>query len=176
MPICYNNGMNEAAALPPKQPLPSLKWVANEYHYVEKSADWYWTLGIIAVAIAIASIVFGNVLFALLVLIGTFVLGLYAARKPDQVEIEISGRGIRAGGTLFPFRSLQAFWLEDEDPKDDIPPRLLIKSSKLIMPLLIFHLTKDVDPEDVRYLLGLNLREEHLEEPFGHQMMDALGF
>lgn len=155
---------------------PSLKWVAHEYRHTEKSADWYWTLGIVSISVAVAAIIFGNVLFAVLVLIATFVSGMYAARRPDEIEIEITGRGIRAGSTLFPFRHLQSFWLEDEDPTDDIPPRLLVKSSKLIMPLLIFQLSEEVHPDEVRLLLLPRIKEEHLEEPLGHQIMDALGF
>lgn len=161
---------------PAQRAVPALRFVTHEYHHTDKTADWFWTLGIIALSIAVAAIIFGNVIFAMVVLLGAFVMGMYAARHPDDIEIEISAKGIRAGDTLFPYRTLESFWIDDEDPKDDIPPRLLVKSTKLIMPLLVFHLTFEVDPEDIRDILSVYLKETHLEEPLAHKMLESLGF
>jgi hypothetical protein len=151
-------------------------WVTHEYEHSDKTADWFWTLGIIALASAIGAIIFGNVLFAIVVLLGAFVMGMYAARQPDDIEIKITTKGIRAGETLFPYRSLEAFWIDDEDPNDDIPPRLLVRSKKMIMPLLVFHLTLETPPDDVRAALRPYLPETHLQEPLSHKLLENIGF
>ncbi|KKW40533.1 MAG: hypothetical protein UY91_C0041G0006 [Parcubacteria group bacterium GW2011_GWB1_55_9] len=43
-----------------------LEWKGREYDHNPKSADWYWALGIIAVAATVAAILFGNYLLAVL--------------------------------------------------------------------------------------------------------------
>ena len=46
-----------------------LEWKGREYDHNPKSADWYWALGIIAVAATVAAILFGNYLLAVLIVI-----------------------------------------------------------------------------------------------------------
>ena len=48
------------------QPNAIFEWEGTEYRFEDKSADWYWALGIIATAIAIAAVLFNNILLALL--------------------------------------------------------------------------------------------------------------
>ena len=69
---------------------PPFIWEAHEYIFQEKTSDWYWAVGIIAVSLAVLLIIFGNVLFALVVLIGSFTLSIFAARRPDLVRFEIN--------------------------------------------------------------------------------------
>jgi len=33
----------------------TITWSAPEYHYYEKTADWYWALGIIAAALLVVA-------------------------------------------------------------------------------------------------------------------------
>ena len=40
-----------------------ISWEAPEHRHTDKSSDWYWALGIIAIAAAAAALVFGNTLF-----------------------------------------------------------------------------------------------------------------
>ena len=46
-----------------------IAWEAPEYYHTDKTADWFWTLGIITVTIVIVSLLLGNILFAIFVLI-----------------------------------------------------------------------------------------------------------
>lgn len=161
------------ASAPPRRP--SIKWQGHEYVHSEKSADWFWTLGIIAVAAAVAAILFGNALFALLILLGAGVAGMYAARHPDEVTFELSNKGLRTDDTLFPYGSLDAFWIDDEDPDDDIPPKLILRSKKVLMPLLIVPIPFEIPQTEVRALLLQYLPETRLEEPVAHKLMERLG-
>ena len=153
----------------------SVKWEAVEYLHTDKSPDWYWTLGIIALCSAVAAILFNNVLFAILIIISAGVAGLYASRHPNEVVFEISTKGIRADDAFFPYSSLDAFWIDDEDPDDDIPPRLLIRKRKIMMPLIVIPMTLEVPTTEVQSILSQNLTEARLEEPLGHQLLARLG-
>ena len=59
-----------------------LEWEGREYDHNPKSADWYWALGIIAVAATVASVLFGNYLLAVLVIVAAIALALHAAKRP----------------------------------------------------------------------------------------------
>ena len=59
-----------------------IEWEGREYDHNPKSADWYWVLGIIAVAGTVASILFGNYLFAALVVIAASAFALHASKEP----------------------------------------------------------------------------------------------
>ena len=61
------------------------EWQGREYEHNPKSADWYWALGIVGVATTIASLLFGNYLFAFLILIATTVLALHADVVYDYI-------------------------------------------------------------------------------------------
>ena len=43
---------------------PIFEWHGKEYASEEKSADWYWAIGIGAIAIIIACVLFNNFLLA----------------------------------------------------------------------------------------------------------------
>ena len=152
---------------------PPLVWKAHEYEYREKSVDWFWALGIIATTGATAAVVLGNILFAVLIVIGTLTLALYAVRKPNLTQFEINDRGIRIDNTIHPYTSLDSFWVDDIDER--ALPKLLIKSKKTLMPYIIIPLDR-VSPADVRECLFLYLDEEEHTEPLPHKIMDYLGF
>lgn len=146
-----------------------ISWQALEYHFTEKSQDWYWALGIVAVAIAIASILYDNILFAVLILVGAFALAIYAGRRPEIITVETNKKGVVVNDTLYPFASLESFWVEENDNK------LLLKSKKTLMPLIAIPLG-DTNPKNLRsFLLELLTEEEH-HEPASQKLMEHLGF
>ncbi len=150
----------------------SLKWEAFEYHYSEKSADWFWALGIIAISIAVTSILFNNLLFALFILLGAFVLAVYAKRIPLVVNFEINDRGIKAGRAFYKYKDIEGFRIADEENEH---PKLLIKSDTITMPLVAIPIHK----EDVGYIknyLDSLIPEEDLHEPLSQKVMEYLGF
>src|SRR3989338_6162006 len=71
--VCYHSPMPRTALL---------EWEGREYDHNPKSTDWYWALGIIAVAGTVASVLFGNYLLALLIIIAAVALAFHAAKRP----------------------------------------------------------------------------------------------
>ncbi len=146
-------------------------WHTHEYVHREKTQDWFWVLGIVAAGAAITSIIFGNVLFAIVIVIGAFVLALFAARPPNVISVEINAKGVRVEKTLYPFRSLKSFWI-DEDHHDGA--RLILVSQKMIMP----YVTVPVAHEEIdalRDFLETNLKSEPFEESPFQIILDRLG-
>jgi len=151
-----------------------LIWETLDHINEEKSNDWFWIVGIIAVAVAVLAIFFNNILFALLILISAFTAFMMAHTSPKMVDYEINRQGVKIGEILYPYSSLESYYVIDEDGFDR--DRLLLKSKKMLMPLIIVPLTGQVDNEDVREYLIEYLDEEEMEESFAQVLMARLGF
>jgi len=150
-----------------------LTWHAHEYEHKERSTDWFWALGIIAITGAVTAIVLSNILFAILIIVGALTLALYAARVPNVIPYEVSERGVRINNALHPYKTLESFWIEDEYEHRE--PRLFIKSDKLFMPAIVIPLEPNSHMEVREYLL-VHLDEEEYIEPFPYKVMEYLGF
>lgn len=149
-----------------------IRWQAYEYEEREKSSDWFWALGIIALASAVASIIFENLLFALLILIGAFTLALFAARKPRLVNFAIERRGIRIDSTLYPYSTLEAFWISHNDEEDE--HTLIIRANRLFMPHIVVPINHEL-VEPIHETLSQVLDEEEMQEPISEKILDYFG-
>jgi hypothetical protein len=152
--------------------LHGVTWEAPEHHHVEKGNDWFWALGLLSIAGSSAAFIFGNVLFGIVILLGAITMVILAMQEPKVIPFAVLTRGIRVGNELYPYSTLESFTI-DEDHRHG--PQLLIKSKKLLMPLLIM----PVPPEyvdDIDDLIGGRLPEEHLEEPVAHRILEFFGF
>lgn len=148
-----------------------ITWSALEYPVREKTTDWYWALGIMAIAGAVASYILANILFSILILLGAFTVAVYGARRPHIVEFEIDRRGIRSGATLYPYSSLVSFWIIEGAEES----KILLQSGKVFMPYIVIPLGEE-DPETVREVLLNYLKEEEHTEPLAQRIMDYLRF
>jgi|SRR3989339_1605670 len=150
-----------------------IEWKGHEYTHFEKGSDWYWSLGLVAVAGSVAALIFKNVLFAIFILIAAFVLAIFASRKPNEVSFAISQRGLRIDDVLYPFQSLKSFGIEELTPKHI--PRLIFKSKKIFALDIIIPL-EHVHANEVHDFLINFLPEDEHYEPLVHKVMEWLGF
>ncbi len=155
----------------PEQPR-GILWEAYEHHHDEKHSDWFWILGIMTLASAVASILLGNTLLGVLILIAGAVIAILATREPKIISYAVTQRGIRIDDRLYPYTTLDSFYI-DEDAQ--FGPQLLIKSEKMFMPLLILPLPEDAQ-EDIEDIIAGRLPEEHIEEPFAHKLLEFFKF
>jgi len=150
----------------------SVYWQAPEHHHIEKTGDWYWVLGIIAIAASIASIIFGNVLFGIVILLGSILMMLYAFRGPRVIPFEISNRGVRVDDSFYPYSVLESFYIDEEHYTG---PQVLIKQRSLFSQLIIMPIPEEY-LEEIEFILSSRLLEEHLYEPISHQLLEFFGF
>lgn len=122
-----------------------LEWEGREYDHNPKDSDWYWVVGIIAVAGTVASILFDNYLLALLVVIAAATLALHAAKVPPLHRFRLVEQGIMIGDELHLFERMTSFSVL-EDVEDEFPPMISIKTESWLSPHLIIPLEGvDVD-------------------------------
>ncbi len=155
------------------KPVPrEVTWEAPEHHHVEKNGDWFWILGILTIIATVTAFFLGNTLFALLLLIAGVTTGLVANREPDIIPFAVNNRGIRVADTLYPYSTLECFYLDEEHERG---PQLLARSTKLFMPLIIMPIPAEYI-EEIETILEPRLPEEHLEEPLANKLLEIFGF
>ncbi|MCH7529591.1 hypothetical protein IIB50_00515 [Patescibacteria group bacterium] len=152
---------------------PPIQWNAFEYEHKERTVDWFWALGIVALAGTIAAFMLSNILFGVLIVIGSFTLALFANRHPDLIQFKINERGVVIGDTLYPYKTLDSFWISDE--YKNIDPKLIIKSKKVFMPYLIIPLA-DADCQAIHDYINKYLEEKEHNEPLSHKILELFGF
>lgn len=148
-----------------------LSWRTHEYFHTPKTADWYWIVGTITLSIALIAIILNNVIFAVLIIVSSFTLSLFASKRPDIIDIEINNSGVIVNRDLYGYKDLESFWIETEDGN----PRIIIKSKKLFMPYISIFI-EDVHPDDIHALLSAHLEEERHSEPLLEKLLIYLGF
>lgn len=150
----------------------AITWEAPEHHHVEKSSDWFWIVGIIAVSGAIVAFFLGNFLFALLILIAAVTFSLVALRRPRIIPFSVSVRGVVIGDTFHPYSTLESYYIDEINYTE---PQLLIKVKKFYMPLIVAPLPEEY-LHDIDEILSQRLLEEELKEPLVNILLEFFGF
>lgn len=148
-----------------------IEWDAHEYEHKERSQDWYWAVGIVSAAVAVAAIIFGDIIFGMLVILSAVALSLFINRPPEIIHVTIDERGISRGDVLYPFSTLQSFWVEENHPH----PHLLLRSRKVLMPLIVIPIG-ETDGDTLRDTLITIIPEEPMTLPLVEKILEYLGF
>ncbi len=151
---------------------PRISWQIEEYVHREKGPDWFWALGVIALASAAIAVIYHDILFAIFIIISAIILGFYAARPPEVIEIAISDTGIRIRNYFYPFEKIKGFAI-DENPLGN---HLLIETTRAIAPVISIPLPTTIDTEGLEALLKTKLPEHPLKEHVAHRLMEHMGF
>jgi hypothetical protein len=156
-----------------KKPAPfRIEWDAHEYEHKERSQDWFWAVGILTIAIAAASAIFGNVIFAIFMLTAVFAMALFINRPPERVHVIVDERGITKDRIHYPYSTLKSFWIDTDHPHN----KILLASEKVFLPLIIVPLGSGVDTEKLHEALSGELAEKYHSLPFVEKAIEYLGF
>jgi hypothetical protein len=155
-----------------EQVVRSVTWEAPEHTHPDKGGDWYFALGILTVAVVVASIIFGSFLFAVLAGLSGASLAVAASQSPRIIRYGVSVRGILVENTLYPFASLRSYYINEEDPRG---PQLLAMSDKTFAPMIVIPIPEDYI-DDIDEILGERIPEEVLEEPLFNKLLELAGF
>ncbi|MBI2108956.1 MAG: hypothetical protein HYT93_02115 [Parcubacteria group bacterium] len=148
----------------------NITWKTLEHKHAHKDPDWFWGIGIIATSIAIISIIGGNPLFAVLIVIGAVTLFLHAIKIPQNIEVRVSADGILIHNALFSYEQLESFNVENNEHDSFI----ILKSKRILTPRIIVPLKAGLE-KDARGVLLKYLKEEKLEVPISHRLLEFLG-
>ena len=144
----------------------NLSWEILEHEHQENEEGWFWSLGIIAVSVAVASAIYGNYLFSVFIVLAGFTVGLYATKAPGVLSINITDKNISVNNRLLPYSELSSFSIDRD--------KLIFEEESWWKPLFIIPMHHE-DAETVANFLREYLPEKHHKEPIAHQIMEHLG-
>ena len=155
-----------------------LEWQALEYEEKERHPDWFWALGVIVVASSLAAILFGNYFFAILLIVGGILLGVFAIKKPDMVFYELNKKGLKIRNRIYLYEKIKAFWVQKplSDEGKIMPPALFIKSERLLVPIFSVPIEESSVVKIHNMMLAHNVLEQEMKEHPSEKIMDSLGF
>lgn len=149
-----------------------IEWEAYEFVQKKKRPDWFWALGVIALAGSTVAFIYGNFLFGIFILLATAAMMFFGSVQPHRIKYFIAVDGIHYDGRFYPFERLKSFWMEELNGEK----RLLIKSDKTFLPLMVIPFEEDETGEMIYEILSEILEEQQLHESLAHKVMDRLGF
>jgi len=148
-----------------------LEWDAWEREGEEKSSDWYWIVGAIALAAIVLAIFFKNFLFALIIGLAVFSLFMNERRGIQQVRVKLTSKGLLINSDLYLYDSIKSFWIDE----DFEPDHLIIHSSRAFFPHIEISLDS-VNTPLVRSVLSRYIPEEKESRSFIENIAHLLGF
>jgi hypothetical protein len=149
----------------------AITWEAPEHYYKERGGDWYFILTILVLALSISALLFDNALFALLIFTSGGGLALASIKKPSVIPFSISVRGIKIDDAFYPYTTLDAYSVDEEDPRG---PQLIIQTKKRFTPLIVIPLPHEYI-DDVEDIVRGRIEEKHIEEPALLKLLEHFG-
>lgn len=86
-----------------------MSWEIPEYHKHERGHWWYILYALIGVGLVVQALIYGNFLFALIIVIGSLALILNDARHPKSIPVIITTEGLIVGGSFYDYDSIKHF-------------------------------------------------------------------
>ena len=148
----------------------TIEWHALEFEPHEKSNDWFWILGIVAVVGALIAIVLGNTLFAILIIIGGFIVGVYATKHPDTLRCVVDRRGVHVSGHSYLYKDIDTFWIDES--REHKTKLLMTLKNRLALQVAIP--LENVDIDELHEYLSAYVHEEEQAESVVEQIMEWL--
>lgn len=146
-------------------------WSVTTHEHRDRSVDWYWALGVLALASAVVSVFFGNVLFAIVIILAAGSIGFLAARGPREHLVKIDDRGVSIDGSRYAYAAIHSFWVEHEVDQ----PRLFMSFRGVIMPHFSLTLDSEAQGRAVRDHLKRHVEEEEQGPHLGEHLAEIFG-
>lgn len=147
-----------------------ITWHAPEFEHRPKTAVWYWTSIVIAVALILIAIWQKNYFFALFAVIAEVLVLVLGSREPRMVQFKLDEKGLHIDGRKsFPFVEFRHWSVDAEGFFDPDYPDIIIYTSGH------FHAGTHVKvPRALLPEVQEALRRNAKEVPFEPSSMDVL--
>ena len=147
------------------------EWSAPEYKHEEKSIDFIWAIGLIALVMCVIATWKQNYLFAIFIFISGCSLVLFSIRHPQEVNFSIETSGLTMGKDKYEWKKIKGFHIKKEEAR----AVLLIEINKYFLPVYTIPLPIEL-VDTVRESLSKIIPNIELEESKSTKFMEKLGF
>jgi len=151
--------------------LEKIEWHAPEYKHEEKSVDFLWTVGLIALVMCVIAIWKANYVFAIFIIISAASLALFSIRHPEDILFSIETSGLSLGKDKYEWKKIKGFHIK----KDKDKVLLLVEIDKYLLPVYTIPLPVELNDKVRENLLKVTPNIE-LEESKSMKFMERLGF
>ncbi len=148
-----------------------LSWAVPAYSHDKKTVDWFWGLGIIILAMAIASIILKNYYFAVVLILGGGMMSYFAHKEPETLYYNLDKDGLKVKDRLYPFKTIKAFWIKKEES-----PALFIRTDRFFLPEIKIRINNNVADKIREIFVNQNITEEEMKEHLSETIMDMIGY
>ncbi len=150
----------ESSSIPQPQPLKTfLVWQAPARLYKTRDKEFYSTLGAIAFLIAVILLFIKEWFAIVLVISVAFLAYVFATIKPEDIEYQITNKGLVVAGNNYPFGELARFWFEEK-----MNQKILLVERPTAFPYRLTIPLGQVEPKKIKELLVKYLPFEQPEK------------
>lgn len=148
-----------------------IEWTAPEYKHKDKSIDFLWTIGLVALLVFGLAVWKGSYLFAVFVAISGFTLVFFSVREPEEVSFSIETNGLTMGKDKYSWKNIKGFDIKKEEDYNV----LLIEINKYLLPVYTIPLPGELIPKVKESLLKV-IPSKELQESKSMKFMEKIGF
>lgn len=149
----------------------NISWSAPEYSHTTKNIDFLWGIGLLGLAGTIASIFFGNYIFAVFIILSATMMIVFATRQPKEANFEINKEGIVFDKELHKYKNIKGFKIRQSNPYS----KLIIDTNRYFLPIYVLPLPHELE-EEVYAILSQIIKEEDIDETHSSKFMTRIGF
>lgn len=150
-----------------------LEWEAPEYVVYKKNTVWYIGFGIFLAILLFSAFVMKSFLTGIIFALSGILIFFLSERPPKITSYEIKTTGIRIGNRVYLYNELSSFNLVENGSSI----YLLLKSKRLIMPLIHIPLAESLDHEEVVNIISNHLPQDpDFVEPLADVIAHWVGF
>ena len=92
-------------------------WNIDEYQKHDRSRRWYIVAVLIGGLLLVYSLISGNYLFTLIVVLYGIILFLQDTQQPMEVFFAITEAGVVVGEKYYPFKEITSYWIVYNPPE-----------------------------------------------------------
>ena len=151
--------------------LDTIEWQAPEYKHKDKSVDFIWTIGVIAIVMCGIAIWKENYVFAIFIFISACTLIMFSIRPPLDITFKIETSGISLDKDKYDWKKIKGFHIK----RGDDYTALLIEINKYFLPVYTIPLPSELY-DKVRENLLKVIPNIELEESKSMKFVEKIGF
>ena len=138
-----------------------INWEIERPDLAPKTTEWFWALGIFALAIIVFSVLLKNYLLIVIVALAAFIIYSSKNKKPELINFRLDNDGLYIERKFYPYENFESFWI--------FPARvgkereLVFRYKRHLAPLLIVPFHNNDEPR-IRRILNKYLPENEEQE------------
>ena len=153
-----------------------ITWEIEEPDLTPKTTEWFWALGILALALIVFSILLKNYLLIIIIALAIFIIYSSKNKKPELINFRLDNDGLYIEYKFYSYDGFESFWIfpaQFEQQIERSSPRyagrsahnreIALRYKRHLAPLLILPFHSDDEPK-IRKILNEYLPESEEQE------------